>query len=290
MASKQHGIVTTEQLFGLGMSPDQIQRWVEAGRLHRLHRGVFAVVVPALLNREGIWVGAVFAGGPGAALSHGPGGQLLGIVGPRERFALHVTVAGRFRRRPAGIVIHRPRNIDPCDFTRRRGIAVTTPTRTVWDLAAVQSPGRTRDTFRQAEKLRLLDRGRLAALLAATPNRKGAGTIRELLGAQRLPLDRTRTWLEDQFVLLCEEHGLPMPLVNAPLLDYEVDFLWPAARYVVEADGGDHLTPEQRDKDNEKDARLQRAGYMVRRHGHAAIRRGREVAAEVLADLEARLS
>jgi hypothetical protein len=151
------------------------------------------------------------------------------------------------------------------------------------------TPRGTREAFHRAEKFHLLDRRRLRELLDATPRHKGAGTLRELLGRGAIPLDRTRTWLEDLLTLMCDEHGLPMPLVNVPLLDYEVDFLWPDARYVVEADGGDHLTPEQRDADNERDATLQRAGYMVRRYSYLAMGREREVVAEVRGDLEARL-
>jgi hypothetical protein len=41
---------------------------------------------------------------------------------------------------------------------------------------------------------------------------------------------------------------LPLPAVNVPLRGYEVDFLWPDARFVVEADGGEHLNRAQRDR------------------------------------------
>ena len=52
---------------------------------------------------------------------------------------------------------------------------------------------------------------------------------------------------------ICRDHALPLPAVSVPLLGYEVDFLWPAARFVVEADGGDHLNPGRRDHDNDRD-------------------------------------
>jgi hypothetical protein len=170
---------------------------------------------------------AVLACGSGAALSHGPAGQLLGILPRRERFALHVSITDRTSRSPAGIVTHRPRALESRDVTRRANIPVTTATRTVWDLASVLTPRRTREAFHKAERFGLLDRRRLASLLAASPSRKGAGTIRELLVAGTIPLDRTRTWLEDLLVLMCEEHRLPMPQVNVPLLGYGIDFLGP---------------------------------------------------------------
>jgi very-short-patch-repair endonuclease len=76
-----------------------------------------------------------------------------------------------------------------------------------------------------------------------------------------------------------------VPAVDVPLLGYEVDFLWPEARFVVEADGGDHLDPEQRDKDNARDIALGRAGYLVRRYSSGAMGSGEAVARDVLAIL-----
>ena len=67
-----------------------------------------------------------------------------------------------------------------------------------------------------------------------------------------------------------------------PVLTYTVDFLWENARFVVEADGGDHLTPTQRDSDNARDFALQRAGFLVRRYSMRDMSRPREVSGEIL--------
>jgi predicted transcriptional regulator of viral defense system len=53
----------------VGLRNRGIADWVRAGRLHRLHRGVYAVGHDRL-RREGRWLAAVMACGPGAALSH----------------------------------------------------------------------------------------------------------------------------------------------------------------------------------------------------------------------------
>ena len=87
---------------------------------------------------------------------------------------------------------------------------------------------------------------------------------------------------------VCAGNGIPLPLVNVPLLGYEVDFLWEGQRFVVEADGGDHLNERQRDRDNERDARLARAGYLVRRYSWWALLDERAVAGEILAILRER--
>jgi very-short-patch-repair endonuclease len=103
-----------------------------------------------------------------------------------------------------------------------------------------------------------------------------------------LPLAAVRTWLECLLIHICSEHELPFPAVNVPLLGYEVDFYWERERFVVEADGGDHLTPRQRDKDNERDITFGRAGLLVRRYSSTAMDDEAAVAMEVLSILEER--
>ncbi|HKQ17699.1 MAG TPA: hypothetical protein VJS87_04060, partial [Solirubrobacterales bacterium] len=100
-------------------------------------------------------------------------------------------------------MVHRIRNLDPRDVSIHRGIPTTTATRTVWDLATVLAPLETKRAFEQAEKLRLLDRGRLAALREAAPSRKGAGVIGELLADAPLPLAETRSLLEEVILETC---------------------------------------------------------------------------------------
>jgi very-short-patch-repair endonuclease len=287
LAARQHGVISRSQLLDLGHSRDAVARLIRTGHLHCLHRGVYAVGHP-FVSQEGRWLSAVLACGPTAALSHGPAGQLLGIVPRRERFALHVSVIDGADRGPSGIVCHRPRCLERRDVITRKRIPVTTVTRTVWDLATVLSPLRTRRAFEQAERLGL-NRERLRSLLEASPSRKGAGVIRGLLGERALPLAATRSRLEEIVLELCCDHGLPLPAVNVPLLDYEVDFLWPGARLVVEADGGYHLGRRQRDRDNARDIALARAGYLVRRYSWAALGDGAAVASEIAAILGERL-
>ena len=287
LARRQHGVVARRQLLAAGARPSTISLWVEAGHLHRLHAGVYAVGHP-LLADEGRWMAAVLACGGRAFLSHSPGAQLAGILDRHLRTALHVSITDRTRLRIPGIVVHRPRSLEPRDTTRFRGIPATTPTRTIWDLASSLSPSATRRAFEQAEKLALLNRPRLTQLLATSPTHKGAPTTRRLLGSRHLPLHETRSWLEELLITICVDYSLPLPAVNVPLLGYEVDFLWEHARFVVEADGGDHLSPAQRDRDNDRDIALARAGYLVRRYSSGAMGDEAGVAAEVLSILRER--
>jgi predicted transcriptional regulator of viral defense system len=69
LAADQHGIVSRAQLLNAGVGPDTVDRWIKAGRLIRVHRGVYAVghVPPSPHARA---MAAVLACGKGATLSH----------------------------------------------------------------------------------------------------------------------------------------------------------------------------------------------------------------------------
>ena len=127
-------------------------------------------------------------------------------------------------------------------------------------------------------------------LVDASPSRRGAGIIRELLATLPLPLSEVRSWLEELVFHVCSDHSLPLPATNVPLVGYEVDFVWLDAHFIVEADGAEHFDPTQRDSDNERDFALARAGYLVRRYSYRAMERERDVAEEVWRILGERLS
>ena len=287
IARRQHGVITYGQLVDAGLSPSTISRWAQAGHLHRLHRGVYAVG-HTNLSRHGRWLAAVLACGGDAALSHGASARLQTLELTSRLGTIHVSVPAGSKRRPPGILVHRPRRLEAVDVTTRFAIPTTTATRTLFDLASTVSPRELRGLFERAEYLEALDRPRLRALLDGATGRRGLGTLRDLLGFRPLPLAETRSRLERIVLGICRTHDLPVPLVNVPLLGYVADFLWPAARFAVEADGGHHRGA-QRDRDNARDVLHGRAGYLVRRYSGEALADEAAVAAEILEILRERL-
>jgi very-short-patch-repair endonuclease len=286
LAAKQHGVVARRQLIDLDVAGSTVDRWVHQGHLHRLHRAVYAVG-HRRIPREGIWMAAVLACPRGSVLSHGPSGQLQGFLPRRERFALHVTLPRGSGGSPPGIVTHRPRQLDPADTTVRWAVPCTTATRTLFDLAPQLPSVPLCRAFRQAEKLELLDRRRLRTLLDERPNQQGSTPLRQLLAERPLPLSEVRSILEEIILETCAEHRLPLPVTNVPVLGYEVDFLWPDEKLIIEADGGDHVGPK-RDDDNERDAEFMLAGYLPRRYGWRAAQDRHAVSAQVVRLLQAR--
>jgi predicted transcriptional regulator of viral defense system len=133
LARRQHGVVERQQLVALGLSLDAIDHRVECGRLLRLHRGVYAVGHRKLTGL-GVWMAAVLAAGPGAVLSHRSAGALWGV---RAWSGRRVEIAVPRRRRVRdGLVLHETQ-LPEDERDEHEGIPVTTPARTLLDLAAV---------------------------------------------------------------------------------------------------------------------------------------------------------
>jgi very-short-patch-repair endonuclease len=124
--------------------------------------------------------------------------------------------------------------------TRRERIPVTTVARTVEDLRGVVPSYLVRRAIRQAEFMGLRLDG--------------------------IETNRTRSDLEEEFLRLCELHGLPMPEVNAKVGRWEVDFLWRQQRLVVEIDSfAYHCGSITFQDDRARDLDLRGAGFAVHR-------------------------
>ncbi len=140
VAESQHGVISLRQLRGAGLAIGAINARARSGRLHRLHTGVFAVG-HRRLSREGRWMAAVLALGDGAVLSHVSAAALWGLRASSAA-TIHVTAptkAGRGKR--DGIVVHRSLTLGAAEVTQRDGIAVTSPARTLVDVAGMLAPG-----------------------------------------------------------------------------------------------------------------------------------------------------
>jgi very-short-patch-repair endonuclease len=241
IAGRQHGVVTVAQLFGAGVCETSVRRAVAAGRLHRLHRGVYAVGHRSLSWR-GRWLAAVLAAGEGAVLSHASAAALWEFLRPIQG-PIDVTVAASRRPKPRpGLRVHRSRTLASSQATRRHGIAVTIPGRTIEDIRGVVDPYLFRRALRQAEL---------------------AGHRVPHLSATR----RTRSDLELLFLALCDRHGLPRPLVNHRVHGHWVDFFFVDHRLAVETDSWQyHRGSVALEDDHQRDLTLRAHRIETRRY------------------------
>jgi very-short-patch-repair endonuclease len=183
---------------------------------------------------------------PTARLSHFSAAALYGIVTWDDRHP-EVTVTGTGTRTHRAVKVHRSKRTD--GVTRRHGIPVTSPMRTLLDLSSVPQFNALRRATREARRLGLI-----------TP-REAA----RIIDTGYVP---TRSELEDAVHDLIIEGGLQAPDVNVPLMiegrRIIPDFRWPAQRLVIEADGAEwHDDRLAREDDAERQALLEAHGERV---------------------------
>lgn len=268
VAARQHGVIARGQLLGLGYTAKQIRRRLENRRLHSLHRGVFAVGRPEV-SREGRWLAAVLACGKGALLSHRSAAALWEL-GEWEQSRIEVTIpAGSMRKRP-GLWIHR-RELLLRDCVVHNGVPVTSPVRTLLDLATCLPRGRLERAVNEAANRDLVNPEGLRAALEDYAGRRGVRQLRKLLDHQTFRL--TRSELERRFLPLARDAGLPDLEAGARLNGFEVDFYCPSLGLVIETDGlRYHRTPAQQARDRLRDQAHTAAGLTPLRFTHAQIR------------------
>ncbi len=229
LADRQHGVVGRRQLIALAIPERTIEEWVKGGRLHPVHREVFAVGHPRLGEAGRRWA-AVLTYGEGTLLSHRSAAVLWGLARGRSRVMDVTATTGRQGiDRRAGVFVHRGR-LHPEDRTVCGGIPVTTVARTLFDLAEFVPFKRLESAWEEADRLNLLQLRAIEKVCEQGYGRRALKPIRRLLAEARAAMI-TRSPLEDDFAAFCRKHGLPMPSFNTTVLGYEVDALWPAQRH-----------------------------------------------------------
>ncbi len=264
MAARQFGVVSRRQALAAGFTRHGIQHALARGRLHRLHRGVYAVGHPGIVE-AGRWMAAVLAGGVMAVLSHRSAAVLWRLRHETFGFA-EITVPGS-RGPRAGLVLHRSQ-LAADEISIVEGIPVTAPARTLLDLAAVVPARELQQAAAEAEVLRLADASSLARILRRHPGARGAAALRAIVDRAVGPPGITRSELENRFLRFLVRRRLPPPATNVRLRAggrwFEADCVWAEARLVVELDGAAaHHTAAAFERDRARDRALQAAGWRV---------------------------
>jgi very-short-patch-repair endonuclease len=238
-----------------------VDRRARDGDLYRVHRGVYIVGHEAHAELAAEHA-ALLACGEHALISHGSAAYLWAIIEERPE-DVEVTLVGRRCRRKLGVRIHNVARIDPRDVGRQGGVALTSPARTLVDLASRAAEEEMARAVAEARVKGLLGDAELHRALERSRGRPGAQTIRALLRREREPT-LTRSEAERRLRRLIGAARLPLPGFNARIAGYEVDLFWSAQRLVVEVDGfrfHGHRTAFERDR--RRDATLVAAGYRV---------------------------
>lgn len=259
LAATQHGIVWHEQLLALGMTASGIRKRVAAGRLHRIHRGVYAVGHRSL-TPHGRWLAAVESYGH-AALAHRSALEHHMLL-PRRPHPIHVVVPRLGAKSRKGIEVHCTRTLLRRDVVVKDKIPVTTVARSLLDFAEAATEAELAEAVEQAEIRRILDIAAIADVLDRSRGRRGAPALDAAVSHLHPLTKDTKSRLERRFLRMLADAGLPAPLVNKPLLlpngiTIKPDFHWPAHGLILETDGREtHLTPTAFERDRRRDQQL----------------------------------
>lgn len=271
------------------MDRSTAQKRVDAGSLHRLCSGVYAVGY-SRPSRLRDWMAAVLASGPDAVLSHRSAVTLWGLRKKDERATVDVTAPNRRGRIPAGILAHRDGSLTMEDRMIVHGIPCTAVPRTLLDFAGVAPFWELRKAVSEAEVLRILDHEAVRRLIKRSRGRRGVARLRMVMDDIHPRTKWTRSVMETAFLEMCDRAGLPEPEVNVTLYPSGQktvpDFLWRDAGLIVEADSREfHDTGSAFESDREREQRLQLAGWRVSRCTWRQIEREPRRLAETISAL-----
>lgn len=210
LMSRQHGLVASRQLAGVGVGRSQAESWVRRGQLVAVRRGVYRTC-GAVQSWRMAAAAAVLAAGEGAVLSHRSAGRLWGLLSDRSDAELEITAARQ--RRLAGVSAHR-HALAPTETTVVDGIPVTTVERTLLDLAERVDSRRLGEMVDDALRRRLTTTTRLAAVLGrrARPGRRKWRPMRRVLADRGQGYDPGANDWERRMDRLWDRLGLPPAL------------------------------------------------------------------------------
>lgn len=270
LGRRQHGVVASGQLADLGISRGRVRSRIEVGWLEAMLRGVYALA-GARVGAKGYWMAAVLGCG-NAVLSHSSAAALHGLTAGGAIEVTRVSSTGRgSRRRFLGrhghmrFRVHRA-ELPPDDRGICEEIAVTTPARTILDLAPRTDVPKLEAMLSRAEELRLVDFDELRDRVEDASGRHGTGRLASALDRFVPESLEARSVLEREALALCRDHGLPLPSLNVPIGRFVVDMHWPEHGLVVELDGfAFHRDRRSFQSDRSRDVELQLMGLRVAR-------------------------
>ena len=210
-AAAQLGLVTIGDLRALGLTKHQVEHLVARGILRRVGRGVRAVAVAPSTPQQRL-LAATLVAGEDAVASHLAAAWLWGFDGVRPD-GIHLSVPRHRNPRLASAAVHRMNDLLAVDVVRRGPQRVTTPARTLLDIADLVEPSVLEEALDGARRrgqiyLPFLE-WRLTELRRR--GRRGVTALDALLALERTP-DRAESWLESTFLrVIHATRGSPPP-------------------------------------------------------------------------------
>jgi very-short-patch-repair endonuclease len=240
LVAEQHGVFSHEQAKQQGASKNQIRWRIESGRWERVHQSVYRISGSPTSWRQ-MLLAACLAWGPKALISHRCAAAMWKFPGFEPTKMVEITVPRRRHRDHTDNVVHWM-NVLPADATILDAIPVTTPSRTLFDIASVMPQEIVEEALDDAMRRKLTSIRRLHWYIDARRGKSGIRVIRTLLEMRGNTSTAPESVLETRVLRALRAAGLPKPALQYPIHDDHrlvavVDFAFPAIRLAIEADG-----------------------------------------------------
>ena len=268
-ARKNHGIITFHEAQALGMAKATLNRRVADGVFVRVARGVYAL--PGSTTRPDFILRAADRV-LGAVVSHESAAAIHGMMARRPRLNT-VTVSHRRTHSLPNLKVHQSTDLVGGHVVIANGLRVTSPVRTVIDLAAVVSRTRLAQILDRSLSSNLVEVGDLESLFSSLARRgkPGVRRLRSLLEERVGGPIVTESVLEHRLFALLVDAGLPEPVSQfradwLKSMNGRIDFAYPEHRVVIEADSRRwHSSLDAFEVDRQRDNAAQLAGWVVLR-------------------------
>lgn len=288
LAAGSHSVVTTSDLLRAGLSADQVGHLVRLGVLDRVARGVLRIAASRDTWEQRLCV-AVLVGGAGAVVSHRAAARLHGIEG-FEGAPLEVTVRRGRRGRARRSIVHQSSDLERRDTTRRAGLPVTNPARTLVDLGQVAEVDTVEVAVDDALRRGLTTLDHIVGVHERVGRRGRAGTasIATLLDERSELLGTTDSILETRLLRVLLDAGLPHPVPQFEVVAEggrvgRFDFAYPEAMVLIEVDSERwHLGRQRFVHDRTRRDRAEAVGWRVLAFTHQHIVREQGFVASVV--------
>lgn len=272
VATANHGVATRTLLLKAGVTDAEMRHRLDTGALLGEHPGVYRVGHRAP-NTKATYHAAVLACGPGAVLYGLAAAHLLGLIRGEPPEPMVMT---RNLRDLDGITTRRYRKLARADVGEVDGIRVTSPARTLLDLAGVLDGADLARAAHEAGVKHGTTPRQVKAAMGRRQKAPGAAKLRAIMeGDVKVVLSK----LEAKFLKLLKDEGLPLPDTNKRIGARRVDFHWTSPQVTVEVDGYRyHRSRHAWDKDYARALEARARGDEFRRYSHEDVtKRGRLV-------------
>jgi very-short-patch-repair endonuclease len=293
-AAAHDGVFRREHALGFGLTRREVDSRLGTA-WQPVHEGVYRIA-GAPVTWRGRLRAACWSTATLAAISHRASGGLYELPGGRTDLVELTCIRWR-RTQEVGIVVHESRRLDERDITTIDGIPVTTPERTILDLASCFPHENYLEYVVQAARRKRLITYESMRATFDRHARRGLKGVRAL----RLTLDRwdptsrpTESEMETMLLQTLRHHGLPEPTLQYEVRDGDgnllgrVDAAYPNARVAIEYDSKqEHSDEFQLARDARRRNRIASEGwvYLSARH-RDLVGGGSELAAAIEAAIE----